>query len=386
MALPLLYLAVAAVSTLWALGGLLAVWRVTRRVAPPALAPTAVSVLKPLCGVDPDLERNLEGFFVQDHPDFELVFGAQGADPALDLVRRLRDRHPTVPCRIVVHDGGRGLNPKVGNLRAMLTAARHDVVLISDSNIAAPPDYLRRMADELAEPGVGLVTSLFAGAGERNLGATLESLHLNGAIAGGIALPAESFDLPVAVGKSMMFRASALARLGGLESVAHVLAEDYVIGRMFDAAGYRVRLASQPVRNVVGTTTVGAFVRRHVRWGMIRVRLVPLAFLAEPATIPLAVALAAPLFGVALLPALAWAAAITIVRDAGQWVALRGPAGLGRALPLFPLRDALVLLAWVLAPLRRHVKWRGARVLVSAGTRLFAEREPEGGRHLLVDG
>jgi ceramide glucosyltransferase len=346
-----------------------------------------VSVLKPLRGVDENLEGNLRTFFEQDHPQFELVFGVEGEDdPALAVVRRLRRAYPKTRARIVVHDGGRGINPKVGNLRAMLEHTAHDVVVISDSNIAAPPDYLRRMAAELRDPRVGVVTSMFAGTGERTFGATIENLHLNGGVAAGAALPTELLGHPVVVGKSMMFRRSVFERLGGFESVASVLAEDYVIGRMFHEAGYRVRVCATPIRNVNARTSVRAMFDRHVRWGMIRIRLVPFAFVLEPLTMPLAVALAAPLFGSEVGLALAWGVGLTMVRDAVQWMALRGPSGLARALPLFVVRDAVVIGAWVTAFFRKHVSWRGHRVRVSAGTRLYAERDTARGTTASVEG
>jgi len=240
-----LYLMLILISTAWAIAGVFAVRRVRRRehlgVWPGGLE--GVSVLKPLCGRDDSLEANLRGFFQQDHEEFELVFGVRGADdPSLDVVRALRDEFPDVNCRVVIHDGRRGANPKVANLRAMVEVTNHDVLVVSDSNVKVPRDYVRRMQSELMEPGVGLVSSLVVGCGEESLGATLEGLHLTGAVAPSIALATELGHAAV-IGKSMMFRRSIFDGLGGFESVAHVLAEDYVIGRMFDAAGYRVVLS-----------------------------------------------------------------------------------------------------------------------------------------------
>jgi len=186
--------------------GVWAVWRSTMAASARPTAPVLpVSVLKPLCGVDDELESNLESLFIQNHSQFELVFGVQGeCDPAIELVDTLRKRYPSVPCTLVVHDGGRGINPKVCNLRAMLQAARYDLVVISDSNVRAPTGYLRDMQSAFAGPGVGLVTSLFRGTGERTLGALMENLHLVGPISAGVAL-SHRFGRPVVVGKSMMF-------------------------------------------------------------------------------------------------------------------------------------------------------------------------------------
>lgn len=368
------YLFVIALSTAWTLLGMAALREVRRR--PSARSEAPVSVLKPLCGLDASLEANLVTFFEQDHPAYELVFGVEGQDdPAIDVVRRLRARYPQVPVRLVVHEGRPGANPKVRNLLAMLPAAAHDRVLISDSNVAVPPHYLREMVGVLDEPGVGLATSLIAGTGDEGLGACLESLHLNGMVAAGIALPT-AMGKACVIGKSMMFRRSVLDALGGLESLGHVLAEDFVMGKMFEAAGLRVRLCPTPVDNVLAHQPVRRFFERQVRWGMMRVRLSPLTYLLEPIATPLAVAMAAPVFGVSPRAPLAWALSLTLLRDAVQWSLLRGPRGVLRALPLAPLRDLVVLAAWAIAPFRRHVSWRGTRVRVSSGTRLLREASP----------
>jgi ceramide glucosyltransferase len=383
-----LYVALIVGSTVGTLAGVISVARVLRRrrlgSVPGGLPP--VSVLKPLCGADDSLEANLRTFFEQSHDHYELVFGVQGDDdPAVDIVRALRDVHPEIPVRLVVHDGGRGVNPKVSNLRAMLEAVEHDVVVISDSNVAVDRFYLQRLCTDLEEPGVGLVTSPIAGVGERSLGATLDALHLNGVIAGGVATANELVGHPAVIGKSMMFRRSVFERLGGFGTVANVLAEDYVIGRMFHAAGYEVRLAATPVRNVTGHGSVRGFHRRLVRWGMMRFRLAPIPFLLEPLSMPLVVALAAPLFGVEGRWVLVWGVLLTLGRDAAQWTLLRGSEGLLRALPWFPLRDLLTMAAWCVAPFKKHVEWRGNRVRVSAGSRLYAEVPPEEPAVLMVE-
>jgi len=383
-----LYLMLILISTAWAIAGVLAVRRVRRRarlgVLPGGLE--GVSVLKPLCGRDDSLESNLRGFFQQDHAEFELVFGVRGADdPSLELVRALRDEYPDVKCRVVIHDGRRGANPKVANLLAMVEVTKHDVLVVSDSNVKVPRDYVRRMQSELMEPGVGLVSSLIVGCGEQSLGSTLEGLHLTGAVAPSIALATELGHAAV-IGKSMMFRRSVFQSLGGFESVSHVLAEDYVIGRMFDAAGFRVALSSEPVENVTRRTSVTSFVKRQMRWTMMRVRMAPVAYVVEPLTVPTWLALAAPLFGVHAVWPLVWAVALTLGRDSSSWVMLRGRGGLLRALPLFALRDALMLFVWFAAPMRKHVSWRDKRVRVSAGSRLYASEGIEPAGELLVEG
>ena len=376
------YVALVMLCSVLTLAGIVSVWVVTRRSSSsPSGRGTSktpqvgVSILKPLCGKDDALESNLLTFFRQAYPNFELVFGVEGNDdPALEVVTSLRRRFPEIPCRVVVHDGGRGINPKVSNLRAMMEAVRNDVIVISDSNIAAPADYLCEMVGVLERPNVGLVTNPVSGTSERTFGALLGNLHLNGPIAGSVAGSYCLSRRTIALGKSMMFRRSIFAKLGGFEAVANVLAEDYVIGRMFLAAGFQVRLAPVVVENVCESSTIRAFLHRNLRWGVMRWRLKPLMYPFEPLANPVAVALLAPVFGADLLWALLWAFSLTLLRDAAQWIRLRGSGGLLRAVPFGLLKETAMVAVWLVAPFHRHISWRGTRVRLSAGTRLYASR------------
>ncbi len=362
-------------NTSWTLAGIWAIWKIRNRKLAPAPTPP-VSVMKPLCGVDPDLEGNLDTFFHQDHPSYELIFGVQGdADPAIEVVHRLQAKYPHIRSKLVIHNSRRGMNPKVRNLRAMLPAIRHDVMLISDSNVAVPPHYVREMTTALAEPGIALVTNLVTVQGDGSLGATLEAMQLSSFVAAGIATPNELMNEACVVGKSMLFRRSVFERLGGFESVAHVLAEDFVMGRMFQRAGYRVRICPTPVVNVISEHSVLSMYQRHLRWGAMRLRAAPHTWLLEFLSIPMVVGLAAPLFGVNLWLGLTWAIGLTLLRDAVQWLQLVGRKHLGRALLLFPLRDVMHVVLWAGAPFKRRVSWRGNPLTLSSGSRLYVEGE-----------
>jgi hypothetical protein len=199
-------------STAWILLGLRVLIGATRRRGEPAGSPEdlpGVSVLKPLAGADPELEANLESFFLQDHPRFELLFGVEEpSDPAIAVVERVRARHPTVRARVIIHAGLRAQNPKISNLSGIIGEAAHDLVLVSDSNIRAPTDYVRSMAalSVTAGPRFGLATNLFVGSGERSVGAALEAVQLNGFVAAG----ALSFRVATGVVGVHLFRKSVL--------------------------------------------------------------------------------------------------------------------------------------------------------------------------------
>jgi ceramide glucosyltransferase len=360
------------VSTAWVVAGLAAVLGVTRRSRALIDKPPSVSVLKPLCGADPDLRENLESFFRQDHTSMELLFGTVDAsDPALDVVRELARAYPEVPCHIVVHPGEGALNPKVDNLLGLLPRAKFDLVLVSDSNVRAPTHYVRELSTLYSREKPGLVTNLFAGVGESSLGAALENVQLAGFCAPGSALPTLLGD-PLLVGKSALFSRRRLERLGGLRRLSDVLAEDFVMGKTFAHAGSRIILAPTVLETVTRGLTLKAMLARHLRWSMMRYRLRPLAAALEPVVSPLALL---PLAWLVLGPwALAWAAALLTVRDVGGWVALRGPYRWYLPLLLSPLRELLVLGVWCVAPLKQHVSWRGKRFRLGAGTLLYLEQ------------
>jgi ceramide glucosyltransferase len=371
-----------AASTAWTLLGLFAVMRVVRRRARASAGAPPVTVLKPLCGADACLGANLESFFRLDYPDFELLFGVDDPDDAaIAVVRMLMHRYPAVRAKLVVHrETARtplksSLNPKVDNLRRMVPHAGHDLLLVSDSNVRAPESYLRDVVATFFADGerpAGLVTNLFAGAGENTLGSALENVQLTGFCAAGVALPTVCGD-PAVVGKSMFFSRAAFEAVGGFERVADVLAEDFVIGKLFHHAGYDVRLAPTRLETITSGLTVRAFLARHERWAMLRWRLRPAPFMLEPLAspyllIPAALAVLGP-------SGIVWAVALTALRDAGGWVALRGPRRAWIPLVCSPLREVAMLYVWLRAPHKRHVSWRGHRVRLGAGTLLYAAPE-----------
>ncbi|HVJ18888.1 MAG TPA: glycosyltransferase [Polyangiaceae bacterium] len=355
----------------WISAGWIATYRATRRRPPRLERVEPVSVLKPLCGADADLEQNLESLFRQSYPDFEVVFGAvSDDDPGLAVARRVAAHFPEVASHFVVHAGGPGLNPKVQNLRRMLPAARHDLILISDSSLRVPPRWLRELLSVYQHEGRGLVMNLFATADEESLGSALESVQGAGFCMAGVALPTLLGEAAV-IGKSTLLSRRELEALGGFERLSDVLAEDFVLGKLFQHAGLKVTIAPTVLANVTRRLSVRDFVARHLRWSMMRWRLEPGAAALEPLVRPLALL---PLALHALgAPGLAWCGLLWLVRDLGGHVLLRGQKRLWLPLLLAPLSDLLMLGVWALAPLKRHVSWRGTRLRLGAGTLLYRE-------------
>jgi ceramide glucosyltransferase len=341
--------------------------RVPRRTPP-------VSILKPLCGIDDGLEANLASFAALAYPEYEVVLGVRdAADPAWPVALAAARRWPG-RFRVALQRGDPGLNPKVNQLVTLARDARHDVLVVSDSNVRVPPGYLAEIAALLEDEDVGLVTHPIAGVGEASLGSLMDHLHLAGAIAPGVVAAKRLAGRDFVVGKSMALRRADLEAMGGFEAAKDVLAEDWVLGvRVGEVLGKRVAVARRPVQNVSERRSVRDFAGRYRRWGVLQRQAVgPAAYAAQALLNPVLLAALAA----AAAPAPWTAAALSAVcaakvgLDAAAARALR-PGGF-RLLQLacVPVKDLVFGAAWAHGLVRRDVTWRGQRILVARGTRI----------------
>ena len=353
-----------AIAAAYSLASLALLPRGVRATSPGrASAPAPISVLKPLCGAEPHLEECLESFFRQHHPSFELVFGARDRDdPALAIVERLRARHRACTVQVVVGDRGAGANPKTRNLAGMLGAARHGVILISDSDVLVPEDHLAAVGAELAQDGVGAVTCLYLarpGLGlASRLGASFVNDWFHPAVLFSRALGNPSF----ASGVTIALERDVLERIGGFGAIADHLADDWALCARVRALGLRTVLSRSVARTALGNEPAPAIAQRELRWLRTIRSIDPAGYALLFLTMPLPLAGAGFLLaqgapwawvGLALVAALRAALHLRQARRAG--------AGPWQDLPWAPVRDALLLLAWLAGFLGHGVRWRGRR-------------------------
>jgi ceramide glucosyltransferase len=354
-------------------------WRLgARRALCDALPP--LTVLKPIKGVDAGLRDNLEALVAQDYPDWELLIAiADRDDPAFGVAMDLQRAHPEQAIAIVTGAPDIGLNPKVCNLAHAAKEARHPLWLVSDADVRPHREYLRDMVAQ-REAGAHLVHSVLAASGEDSIGAAMDNAHLCAAIGPSVCAGDVLLGHPCVVGKSMLLHAADLGRLGGWRRYADVLAEDYLIGRDFHAAGMRVALCDRPLAVHTERRTVAAFYARHLRWAQMRRRMTPFLYAMEPLLYPtlwLVVALALALAAGAKLLGGAAAAGLAakVALDVGMTRRIRGRALPAWTWPLIIAKDLLIAGAWCAAWMRSRVMWRGKRLRIGPGTELLVARE-----------
>ena len=260
---------------------LLVVLRSARAVRPHVSEAPRITLLRPVCGVEPFDRETLGSSFALDYPTFEIIFCvADPDDPAAALVEDLIAAHPQVSARLLVGDCHLTANPKLNNLAKGWDAAQGDLVVMADSNLLLPPDYLWQLIGAWA-PDVGLVSCPPIGIRPAGAWGALECAFLNGNQAR-LQLAADALGLGFAQGKTMMWDRAFLERHGGLRALGNRLAEDVAATCLVRRSGLRVALPHKPFAQPVGRRTLDQVWRRQLRWSKVRREGFPMMFLLEP--------------------------------------------------------------------------------------------------------
>jgi ceramide glucosyltransferase len=345
---------------------------VQRFVAQPVPVPPVevpVSILKPLCGVEPLTELALESFFLIGYPNFQLVFGVQSAtDPVLEILDRLRMRYPAHDVALVVDATLHGSNRKVSNLINMLPLAKYETLVMSDADIHVPPYFLNSVLSALQALNVGLVTTLYTALpGTPHLATMLGANQINYSFLPG-ALLARQLGRQDCLGVTMALTRTTLALVGGLPAVANHLADDQVLGRLVRAKGYALTLA-----NVIPATTVPeanfrALFHHELRWARTIRALVPIAYAASVLQISLFWAILCVLVTGGYWVAWVLFFAVLMIRyalarriDTALRLAKAGDAW------LFVVRDVVSAIIYVASFCGNTVNWRGQEMQADPG-------------------
>jgi ceramide glucosyltransferase len=336
-----------------------------RKLLPAGFAPP-VSLLKPLHGSEPDLESHLQSFFEQDYPKFEVIFCARSEqDPGLEIARRVAARYPAIRSKFLCSGNAPYANAKVWSLERMQSAAAHRFFVISDSDVSVTRGYLRAVMAPFADEGVGMVTCLYRGVAGSSFWSRLEGVGMSIEMSAGVLVAEMLEGMKFALGPTMVVRRDSLDEAGGFRALGRYHADDFMLGNLISANGYRVVLSTHTIEHHVLNSSFLASVLHQVRWmkstrfsrpkghfGTALTFSMPYGFL----TAGVALAFHRPLLG-AILLLWSWASRVALGALVGRLV-VGEPKLLSTAL-LYPLRDLLGFCYWVASYVSNQVKWRG---------------------------
>jgi ceramide glucosyltransferase len=337
-----------------------------------ALPTPPVSILKPLKGTDPEIYESFRSHCLQDYPQYEIIFGVSDPDdPAIQHVERLRVEFPQRAIRLLVCPENLGANTKVSNLAQMVREARYELFVVNDSDIRVGSHYLRDVLAPLGDARVGLVTCLYRGVPAATLGSRLESVGISTDFAPGV-LTARLLEKGIrfGLGSTLAFRRSDLKAIGGFESFADYLADDYELGRRIAGLGLRVELSKEIVETFLPAYTFSEFLRHQLRWARTIRASRFWGFL-----------------GLIFTFALPWATLVVLTSRGAIWAwGLLAAACCVRLLPAFvvgrtvlndpqlpshlwliPLRDFIALFVWLGSFVGGTLVWRGDHFQLNEG-------------------
>jgi ceramide glucosyltransferase len=324
-----------------------------------------VSVLKPMHGLEPDVRENIESFFRQDYPVYEVLFAVAGEDDAaLPVIREVCARYPQVSSTVVVTGPPQIPNPPSHAFHCMSQICKYDILVTSDSDVQVGPTYLRDVVAPFSDPRTGMVTCVYRG---KNLGgfwSALDAVGMSVEMTAGVLVANMLEGMKFGLGPTIAVRKEALERIGGYTRVGQYFSNDFVIGSFIADSGYKVVLSHHVIDHVVAPMNFRDMWNRQLRWaqgtrysrpwghvGSGLVFAMPYGILGLIAALSLGHAhLGVALFTAALLNRLleCWAVGWKVVHD---------PAA-KRSIWLYPLRDISGFVMWCASYLTRQVMWR----------------------------
>jgi ceramide glucosyltransferase len=368
-------LALSVTGTLYMIAAAVTLRRFFARTAAPARRCEAVTIMKPLHGAEPRLVDNLASFLDQHHDGpIQLLCGVQRlGDPAIAAVEALKARFPKARIDLIVDPSTHGANGKVANLINLEPHISYDVVVLSDSDMVARPDYLAGLLVALDRPGTGAVTVAYHGRGDAGFWSQVAAAGLSWQFLPGVAFGVAYGLARPCMGSTIAMQRTTLAAIGGFRTFADVLADDYAIGEAIAARGLEVTMPPILVSHASIERDLGEVWRHELRWGATVRDVVPVAYAMGVIGIPFPLALLSIPF--LPLPGVAAAGLALLARLA---VALAAEARTGtRTAPywLLPLRDCLTFAVFVASLTVRSVDWRGTTLRMERDGQVSAASE-----------
>jgi ceramide glucosyltransferase len=348
-----------------------------RAKALPTARGQAVTLLKPLCGHEPRLEQNLRTFLDQDHPGpVQILCGYTNPDDgAAGAVAALKGHFPDADIATVVSARRHGASAKVSNLVNLYAAARHPIVVLSDSDMSVGPDYLAAVLGALDAEGIGAVSLLYCGRGDAGFWSTLSAAGISYQFLPGAVFGVWSTLAAPCMGSTIAMRREVLESIGSLGTFANHLADDYAIGEAVRRHGLKVSVPPHLITHACAQNSFRDLWRQEVRWGTTVRGVVPLCYLGSIVAYPLPLAILGTLATRHFGPGSSLAAAALVLRAIQVAMVDRRVGRKTAPLWLLPLRDCLSLAVFVASLFARRVDWRGTRHRVETRGRLATDQE-----------
>ena len=327
-------------------------------VQPPLLkSAEPISILKPLAGLDLDLESNLRTFFEQDYPAFELLFAArEESDPAIAVARKLAAEHPYIPTRIIITGEPPYPNAKVFSLDKMMAAASNDLLVMSDSDIRVTPSMLKTLAAEFQDPKLGVATCPYRAVAGESFWSRLEAIGMNTDFWSGALVARMLEGMRFAVGPTIVARRDVIQSIGGFDRIKDYLAEDFVLGKFAAEAGHGVILSSYVIEHHIGSADWRHNSGHRLRWSRSTRRSRPAGYTGQLFTMPFATSVLIALWSPALWIVIPMTFAIrALAARVVSWGVLRAKINWF----LLPLEDIAVFCFWIAGFFGNTIVWRG---------------------------
>jgi ceramide glucosyltransferase len=355
----------------------------------------AVTLLKPLCGLEPRLAENLESFFLQVYPKFEIIFGARNADdPAIRIAERLMAKYPYISARVCYSGEPDRPNAKVCSLEKMVAHATTDFYVISDSDVHVGPQYIHDIVAPLADPQVGLVSCLYRGVPTGGLWSRLEALGMSVEMTSGVVVSNVLEEMKFALGPTMVVRREAVEEMGGIGVLADYCADDYLLGNLIAKQGLKVVIPEHVIDHIVLNRSFLDSVRHQVRWMKSTRFSRPKGHFGTALTFAMPFGLLGLVAGLVgghpMIGAVCFGGAVLnrmIMSLATGWGVVKDPNAV-KYCWLYPLRDLMGFFFWGASYWGTEIVWRRERYRLSYGgkmLRVSGAREAAASRSVAVD-
>jgi len=327
-----------------------------------------VSLLKPLHGLEPQLEENLESFFAQDYPQFEVLFAVDREDDdAAAVARRVMERHPERVSRIVVNGEPPWPNRPAYSFFRMAEVARSEILVTSDSDVIVDGSYLRQVVPPLLHKKMGMLTCVYRGLNTGGFWSLMDAIGMSVEMTAGVVIANWMEGMKFGLGPTIVVRRDALSAIGGYQAIGEYFSNDFVIGNFIAAKGFEVVLSRHIISHVVPPMTFQRMWQRQVRWAAGTRRSRPLGHLGSGLVYAVPYGLLALIAGVLMghgalgAAVLGWSVLNRIIESlAIGWGITRDPECRRRPW-LYTVRDLLGFAVWIASYVNRKITWRDGR-------------------------